>query len=62
MADKGVPLTGKAVYDEDLYGAGGVAGYAAVAADLEAEEEMDDREQAVARSVGNLHSCVLPCD
>lgn len=49
MAEKGVPLTGKAVYDEDLYGTAGATGYAAVAADPDAEEEMDDREQAVAR-------------
>lgn len=45
---RGVPLTGGAVYDEDLYGGANVTGYAAVAADLE-EEELDEREQAVAR-------------
>lgn len=54
MADQngsgGVPLTGKAVYDAELYGAGGPAtGYAAVAADIDEDEEMDEREAAVAR-------------
>jgi hypothetical protein len=52
MADDGengkrVPLTGKAVYDQDLYG-GDVTGYAPMAVDVE-DEEQDERERAVAR-------------
>lgn len=61
---RGVPLTGGAVYDKELYGGGDVTGYAAVAADLE-EEELDEREAAVARCAGRhwgppaLHGCLL---
>lgn len=45
---RGVPLSGKAVFDEDLYG-GDMTGYAAVAADMDDAEEVDEREAAVAR-------------
>ena len=51
MSDqRGVPLTGKAVYDEELYGGGAenITGFAAVAQDVD-EEELDEREAAVAR-------------
>lgn len=51
MADRGgVPLAGRAAGDDDelLGGSGPVSGYAAVAADLE-EDEIDEREAAVAR-------------
>jgi hypothetical protein len=48
-SEKGIPLT--EAYDDELYGQGtGVTGYAAVAQDFE-EDEQDEREQAVARSV-----------
>lgn len=47
MADQNGQGVGKAVYDTELYG-GDVTGYNAVAADIE-EEELDEREQAVAR-------------
>ena len=47
----GVPLTGGAVFDKELYGGADVTGYAAVAADLE-EDDVDEREAAVARCVG----------
>lgn len=55
MADQrgagGVPLTGKAVFDEELYGgAEPITGFAAVAQDVD-EEEVDEREAAVARCV-----------
>ncbi len=48
MAENGqsrVPLTGKAVYDTDLYGGSSPDRYAA-------EGEQDEREQAVARCDG----------
>ncbi len=39
----GVPLTGKAVYDEDLYGGGGKTPYLATAVDDDdAEEDQQD--------------------
>lgn len=44
----GVPLGG-AVYDKDLYGGADVTGYAALAAEVEEDEDMDEREAAVAR-------------
>ncbi len=51
MADQGVPLTGKAVYDAELYGGSEpITGFAAVAQDVE-EDEVDEREAAVARCV-----------
>lgn len=70
MADKGVPLTGSAAYDEELYGgSAGVTGYAAVAQDIEEEEDVDERERAVARSGGTpsalhvqpLQPCSVAC-
>jgi hypothetical protein len=57
MADRGVPLTGAAVYDKDLYGAD-VTGYTAVAADIDEEDEVDERERAVARFVGEYYVLV----
>lgn len=45
---RGVPLSGKAVFDEELYG-GDMTGYAAVAAEIDDAEELDEREAAVAR-------------
>lgn len=52
MADqngRGIPLTGKAVYDEELLGGSEpITGFAAVAQDVE-EDELDEREAAVAR-------------
>lgn len=54
MADqngRGVPLTGKAVFDDELYGGSEpITGFAAVAQDVE-EDEVDEREAAVARRV-----------
>jgi hypothetical protein len=51
MADTngGVPLSGKPVYDKDLYG-GATPHYDRFAA-VE-EDELDERERAVARYVG----------
>ncbi len=45
---RGVPLSGKAVFDEELYG-GDMTGYAAVAAEVDDTDELDEREAAVAR-------------
>ena len=46
MADKDVPLTGKAVFDRELYGGGAdkLEGYDVVLDD----EEQDERERALA--------------
>ncbi|KAI7844119.1 hypothetical protein COHA_002257 [Chlorella ohadii] len=53
MADQGVPLTGKAVYDAELYGGSEpITGFAAVAQDVE-EDEVDEREAAVASKLAS---------
>ncbi|KAL4443434.1 hypothetical protein ABPG75_011171 [Micractinium tetrahymenae] len=49
---RGVPLSGKAVFDEELYG-GDMTGYAAVAADIDDAEELDEREAAVASKLAS---------
>ncbi len=41
-----VPLTGKAVYDQELYGGSDRSGYAAVVGE---DEDLDEREKVVAR-------------
>lgn len=55
MAENGqsrVPLTGKAIYDKDLYGGSSPDRFAA-------EDEQDERERAVARWGWN-DTCLLP--
>ena len=60
MADgKGVSLTGRAL-DEDIYGGAGATYTREVAEVEEEDEEMDERERAVARCAGPAASLSLP--